>query len=145
LRIGGTPVATMGSGSSNVWVPPERRRVGIVPQHGALFPHLDVSGNVRFGLHDRRRAPARARAAEMLDLVGLSGFERRKPHELSGGQQQRVALARALAPRPDVVLLDEPFTALDAALRTRLQADVRAVLRESRATAVMVTHDPAEA
>lgn len=125
--------------------PPEARRVGIVPQYGTLFPHLDVSGNIRFALSSRRSAAARARADELLELVGLSGLGQRKPHELSGGQQQRVALARALAPRPRVVLLDEPFTALDAALRSRLQADVRTALRESHATALMVTHDPAEA
>ena len=131
--------------SERTSVPPERRRVGVVPQHGALFPHLDASANVRFALTNRRTAAARARADEMLELVGLSGLGRRKPHELSGGQQQRVALARALAPRPRVVLLDEPFTALDVTLRARLQVDVRAALHESGATAVMVTHDPAEA
>ncbi len=140
VRLGDDEVATATRSS-----PPEKRRVGIVPQHGALFPHLDVSGNVRFALSNRRSKEARARADELLELVGLSGLGKRKPHELSGGQQQRVALARALAPRPRVVLLDEPFTALDATLRTRLQSDVRTALHESRATGVMVTHDPAEA
>ncbi len=140
IRIGGTEVA-----SATRSLAPERRRVGIVPQQGALFPHLDVSGNIRFALPDRRSSAARARADELLELVGLSGLGRRKPHELSGGQQQRVALARALAPRPSVVLLDEPFTALDVTLRARLRTDIAQALQESAATAVMVTHDPSDA
>ena len=90
-------------------MPPDRRRVGIVPQEGALFPHLDVQRNIAFGLHELTRRDKAARVAELLELVGLSGFERRRPHELSGGQQQRVAVAHALAPRPAVVLLDEPL------------------------------------
>ncbi|WP_460370832.1 ABC transporter ATP-binding protein, partial [Actinocorallia lasiicapitis] len=96
-------------------LPPEHRRIGILPQEGALFPHLDVARNVAFGLTDRRARAARTE--EMLELVGLAGYGRRMPHELSGGQQQRVALARALAPAPALVLLDEPFNALDSALR----------------------------
>lgn len=125
------------------WIPPERRRVGIVPQEGALFPHLSVAGNIAFGL--RKGADERALIDNMLDLVGLSGFGDARPMELSGGQQQRVALARALAPEPDVVLLDEPFTALDAGLRGRLRADVREVLSQVGTTAVLVTHDQEEA
>jgi iron(III) transport system ATP-binding protein len=125
-------------------VPPERRGVTLVPQEGSLFPHLDVAGNVAFGLRRRERGDAR-RVAEMLDLVGLAGHERRRPDELSGGQQQRVALARALAPRPRLVLLDEPFSALDAGLRGSLRADVRRALQASGATAVLVTHDQDEA
>lgn len=131
--------------STAVHVPPERRRVGIVPQEGALFPHLDVAGNIGFGLRRASRTERRARVAELLELVGLVGYEKRRPQELSGGQQQRVAIARALAPRPAVVLLDEPFTALDAALRTRVRAEVARVLRLAEATAVLVTHDPSEA
>ncbi|WP_030176471.1 ABC transporter ATP-binding protein [Spirillospora albida] len=124
-------------------VPPERRRVGIVPQEGALFPHLSVARNVAFGLTDR--STRRRRAEEMLDLVGLSGYGDRMPHELSGGQQQRIALARALAPEPALVLLDEPFNALDSALRAGVRADVRAALRAIGATALLVTHDQQEA
>ena len=123
-------------------VPPERRGIGIVPQEGALFPHLSVAGNVGFGL---RRGERDDRVEELLDLVGLSGFGSRMPAQLSGGQAQRVALARALAPRPAVVLLDEPFSALDAGLREELRADVRATLKAAGATALLVTHDQEEA
>ncbi|MFP8959716.1 ABC transporter ATP-binding protein [Streptomyces nanhaiensis] len=126
-------------------VPPERRRVGIVPQEGALFPHLSVARNVSFGLTGLDRGESRRRVAEMLELVGLAGYGDRMPHELSGGQQQRVALARALAPRPELVLLDEPFNALDSALRAGVRADVRAALRATGATALLVTHDQQEA
>lgn len=130
---------------TGVHLPPERRRIGIVPQEGALFPHLDVARNVAFGLTGLDRAARRRRTEEMLELVGLAGYGDRMPHELSGGQQQRVALARALAPRPALVLLDEPFNALDAALRTGVRADVRAALRATGATALLVTHDQQEA
>ena len=123
------------------WVPPERRRIGMVFQDWALFPHLDVWGNVSFGLKDT----ARDRVAEVLELVRLDGLETRMPHELSGGQQQRVAIARALAPGPEVILLDEPFSNLDASLRARVRAEVRSVLRAAGATAVFVTHDQEEA
>jgi iron(III) transport system ATP-binding protein len=125
-------------------VPPERRRVGLVPQDGALFEHLTVADNVGFGLPGR--APGRrARIAEMLELVGLGELAGRRPRELSGGQQQRVALARALAPAPSLVLLDEPFSALDATLRAEIREQVRAVLRAAGAAAVLVTHDHVEA
>lgn len=123
-------------------VPPEKRGIGIVPQEGALFPHLSVAGNVGFGL---ARAERKDRVEELLDLVGLAGFGARMPAQLSGGQAQRVALARALAPRPGVVLLDEPFSALDAGLREELRADVRATLKAAGATALLVTHDQEEA
>ncbi|HUF98518.1 MAG TPA: ABC transporter ATP-binding protein [Ilumatobacter sp.] len=140
ITIGDEVVASPGR-----YVPPERRHVGIVPQEGALFPHLDVSANIRFALHARRGGVADRRVGELLELVGLQGYGKRRPHELSGGQQQRVALARALAPNPAVVLLDEPFTALDVSLRNRLRLDVAQVLHDAGATALMVTHDPEEA
>ncbi|MGW0368906.1 ABC transporter ATP-binding protein [Streptomyces coeruleorubidus] len=130
---------------AGVHVPPERRRIGIVPQEGALFPHLSVARNVAFGLTRADRSERRRITDEMLELVGLTGYGNRMPHELSGGQQQRVALARALAPRPRLVLLDEPFNALDSALRAGVRADVRSALRATGATAVLVTHDQQEA
>jgi iron(III) transport system ATP-binding protein len=123
--------------------PPERRRVAIVPQEGALFPHLSVAGNVGYGLD--RAARRSGRVDEVLAMVGLAGFGDRMPHQLSGGQQQRVAVARALAPRPPLVLLDEPFSALDAGLRAEVRRDVREALRADGATAVLVTHDQGEA
>lgn len=126
-------------------LPPERRSIGIVPQEGALFPHLDVAGNIGFALRGRDRKARRDRVGELLELIGLPGYQRRKPDQLSGGQQQRVALARALAPRPAVVLLDEPFTALDVSLRARLRTEVASILRLEQTTAVLVTHDPSEA
>lgn len=126
-----------------VQVAPQHRRIGIVPQDAALFPHLDVLANVDFGLPRRSRRGARAR--ELLELVGLSDLASRMPGELSGGQRHRVALARALAPEPDLVLLDEPFSALDASLRGDMRAQVRQVLRRTRTTAVLVTHDQDEA
>ncbi len=139
VQLGGTTVEEAG----RVHVPPERRRVGYVPQEGALFPHLSAAGNVAFGLpHRERRGP---RPGELLALVGLAGFDDRYPHQLSGGQQQRVALARALAVRPEIVLLDEPFSSLDAALRAEVRQDVARVLARTGTTAVLVTHDQDEA
>ncbi len=129
--------------SQGVFVPPERRRIGYVAQEGNLFPHLTVARNVAFGLG--RHGSDRSQVDELLELVDLSGFGGRYPHELSGGQQQRVALARALAPHPAVVLLDEPFSSLDASLRSSLRFDVMRILREQRATTVFVTHDQSEA
>ncbi len=123
----------------------EERKVGFVPQDAALFPHLNVAGNIEFGLSKISAAERTARVAELLRLVDLVGFESRMPHELSGGQRHRVALARALAPKPDLILLDEPFSALDAELRVRLREDVRKVISKAGITAIMVTHDQEEA
>ena len=122
---------------------PEKRRVGMVFQEGALFPHLTVAQNVAFGLPKGRLR--RAKVVEALQLVNLEGYDARYPHQLSGGQQQRVALARALAPAPDLILMDEPFSSLDAGLRGHLRAEVRAILKEREATVVCVTHDQEEA
>jgi iron(III) transport system ATP-binding protein len=129
--------------SPDFYLPPERRRIGFVPQDGSLFPHLSVQQNVGFGLPRPERRGAKV--AGLLEMVGLAGLERRYPHQLSGGQQQRVALARALAIGPSLVLLDEPFASLDATLRTSLRQDVRRVLKEAGATALLVTHDQDEA
>ncbi len=125
------------------FVAPERRRIGMVFQDGALFPHLSVAGNVAYGLPRAERKGLRV--AEALSMVGLGGYADRLPGTLSGGQQQRVALARALAPRPSVLLLDEPFSNLDAALRAQVRSDVHRVLAEAGVTAVFVTHDQEEA
>ncbi|GGT19339.1 ABC transporter ATP-binding protein [Streptomyces purpureus] len=144
-EAGSVTVAGRTLAGPGVHLPPERRRISIVPQEGALFPHLSVARNVAFGLTGTERGARARRVDEMLDLVGLGGYGHRMPHELSGGQQQRVALARALAPDPQLVLLDEPFSALDSALRGAVRADVRAVLRAGGATAVLVTHDQQEA
>ena len=124
---------------------PEARRIGMVFQDYALFPHLDVRHNVGFGIHQWPKAERRARIAEVLDLVGLSNSDKRYPHELSGGQQQRVALARAMAPKPQLLLLDEPFSNLDVDLRERLAHEVRSILKAAHATALFVTHDQLEA
>ena len=127
------------------WWPPERRRVGMVFQDYALFPHLSVAANVAFGLRGMAREARDARVREMLERVGLGDLSGRYPHELSGGQQQRVALARALAPEPSVMLLDEPFSNLDIHTRGRLAGEVRDLLKASGTTALLVTHDQAEA
>jgi thiamine transport system ATP-binding protein len=124
-------------------VPVHRREFGLVFQDGQLFPHRDVAGNVAFGLRMRRLGPTRERVAELLELVGLSGYEDRRVTELSGGEAQRVALARALAPRPRLLLLDEPLSALDRVLREQLALDLARVLTGS--TALVVTHDHDEA
>ncbi|MDZ4187594.1 MAG: ABC transporter ATP-binding protein, partial [Hydrogenophaga sp.] len=126
-------------------MPAEERRIGMVFQDYALFPHLDVGRNVAFGIHRLPRSERDQRVAEVLKLVGLDGMQTRFPHELSGGQQQRVALARALAPKPRLLLLDEPFSNLDVDLRERLAHEVRAILKAAGATALFVTHDQLEA
>ncbi len=127
----------------HVFVPSEHRRIGYVPQEGALFPHLSVGRNIAFGL--RRGPKRRERVMDLLGMVGLTGLGRRYPHQLSGGQQQRVALARALATDPEIVLLDEPFSSLDASLRASVRAEVHDVLRQTGTTSILVTHDQDEA
>lgn len=128
---------------SSIVVPPERRKVGYVAQEGALFPHLTVAQNIAFGITDNKVKSDLV--AELLQLIGMSKFGKRMPNELSGGQQTRVALARALAPEPKVMLLDEPFSALDAALRDDLRAEVSELLKKRKTTTLMVTHDREEA
>jgi len=138
-------IAGVVAADRRTWQTPERRRVGLVFQDHALFPHLNVARNVAFGIDRLPRQQQRARVGEVLDLVRLGDLARRYPHELSGGEQQRVALARALAPRPAVVLLDEPFSSLDETLRAQVRAETVSALRETRTTALLVTHDQTEA
>jgi len=138
IEIGGRTVA-----APNANIPPEKRGVGMVFQDYALFPHLTVKANVAYGLKNGKRRSGRVE--EVLALAHLEDLGDRMPHELSGGQQQRVALARALAPNPDIVLLDEPFSNLDAALRARVRAETRDILTDAGATAIFVTHDQEEA
>jgi iron(III) transport system ATP-binding protein len=137
VEVGGRALAGDGH-----FVPPERRRIGMVFQDFALFPHYSVAGNVAYALG---RRPDRKRVHEVLELVGLAGMADRHPHELSGGEQQRVALARALAPTPEVILLDEPFSNLDASLRVQVRADLRRILQAAGVSALFVTHDQEEA
>jgi iron(III) transport system ATP-binding protein len=140
VRINGAPVA-----GSGFFIPPERRNVGMVFQDYALFPHLSVKENIAFGLGRFGKAQREKIIETMLEFVGLKGFAERYPHQLSGGQQQRVALARALAPRPVVMLLDEPLSNLDADMRAQMRGEVLSILRKAQTTAVLVTHDQEEA
>jgi len=129
----------------SVFLPPEKRSIGLVFQDFALFPHMTILDNVRFGLTELSREEARREARIALSRVGLEEYADSYPHALSGGEQQRVALARALAPRPAVLLMDEPFSGLDSRLKDSVRAETLAILRESRATAIVVTHDAEEA
>ena len=138
VSIGGETV-----NNANRHTPPERRRVGMVFQEGALFPHLSVEQNIAYGLP--KRPDREDRISEVIRLIGLTDQRNRMPHELSGGQQQRVALGRALAPEPEILLLDEPFSNLDPKLREQVRRDVLSILRASNATAIFVTHDQEEA
>ena len=140
IVLNGTTVS-----STSVFLPPERRRIGMVFQDYALFPHLDVAANIGFGLHRLTRTERERRVEELLHVVHLASVAKKYPHELSGGQQQRVALARALAPKPDLLLLDEPFSNLDVSLRERLSMEVREIIKDQGITAILVTHDQAEA
>jgi iron(III) transport system ATP-binding protein len=132
-------------GSNAVWVPPEKRKVGVVFQDYALFPHLTVWDNVAFGLSHVSASQKQVRVTQMLELTGLTAIAKQYPHQLSGGQQQRTALARALAPAPNLILLDEPFSNLDPDLRERLALDLRDLLKAAKTTALLVTHDQYEA
>jgi iron(III) transport system ATP-binding protein len=136
VSIGGRVVAGPGT-----WVPPEHRGMGMVFQDFALFPHLEVEQNIAYGLNRLPRAARKERTARMLELVDLEGLEGRYPHQLSGGQQQRVALARALAPEPSVLLLDEPFSNLDAPLKASLRAGLTKVIRRTGVPTLLVVHD----
>ena len=140
IRLHGAVVSRAGQST-----PPEKRRIGMVFQDYALFPHLTVEQNVAFGLGRKPGEEAHLRVRQLLATVGLHGQGNKYPHELSGGQQQRVALARALAPRPELILLDEPFSNLDVGLRERLSVEVRDILKREGSTAIMVTHDQHEA
>jgi iron(III) transport system ATP-binding protein len=140
IRLNGVVVSSPAAS-----VPPERRRIGMVFQDYALFPHLSVAENVAFGLSGVPRRERAARVAELVEAVRLAGAEGKYPHELSGGQQQRVALARALAPQPQLLLLDEPFSNLDVEMRERLGLEVREIIKRTNTTAVLVTHDQQEA
>ncbi|WP_148861909.1 ABC transporter ATP-binding protein [Marinobacter fonticola] len=140
IRLGGKPISVPGRA-----VPPEKRRIGMVFQDYALFPHLTVAQNVAFGLRHLDREERRLKVTQLLELVHLHDLAEQHPHALSGGQQQRVALARALAPEPTLILLDEPFSNLDADLRRRLSLDVRDILKTLGISAILVTHDQQEA
>ncbi|MFO1325844.1 MAG: ABC transporter ATP-binding protein [Rubrivivax sp.] len=142
VTMGGT---VLGDAAARVHLAPEARRIGMVFQDYALFPHLSVADNVAFGVQHLARPERDVRVQQMLDLVGLSHAARRAPHQLSGGQQQRIALARALAPQPQLLLLDEPFSSLDVDLRERLAQEIRVILQDSGTTALFVTHDQFEA
>jgi iron(III) transport system ATP-binding protein len=140
IRLGGQVVSRPG------WsLAPERRHVGMVFQDFALFPHLTITDNIAFGIRQQPASRRDARVKELLELVGLEAYARAYPHQLSGGQQQRVALARAIAPRPALLLMDEPFSSMDKELREQLAREVRGILRHEGITAVLVTHDQLEA
>ena len=146
-REGTIRLGTQLVGLSSVVLPPHKRRTGYVPQQGALFPHLNVAQNIAFGLSKKEfsQSEITKTISGMLELIGMSGYENQMPTELSGGQQTRVALARALAIKPKMVLLDEPFSALDAELRNELRSEVVSLLRAQGTTAILVTHDREEA
>jgi len=140
IQIAGETVST-----ANYSMPPNNRKLGMVFQDYALFPHMNIQDNICFGIRNSSSQNKRKLTEEMLEIVGLEGYEHRFPHELSGGQQQRVALARALAARPKLILMDEPFSNLDIELRERLSLEVRNILKAQKLTGVMVTHDQSEA
>lgn len=126
---------------NNTFLPPEKREIGMVFQDYALFPHMTVEENIKFGLNTLKKKEKEERVKEMLELVNLQEFGERYPHELSGGQQQRVAIARALAPKPSVLLLDEPFSNLDANLKIKIREELKIILHKAGITSIFVTHD----
>ncbi|MDM5333044.1 ABC transporter ATP-binding protein [Ureibacillus composti] len=136
IKVAGTTVV-----SDCVYLHPEEREVGMVFQDYALFPHMTVKNNILFGLSRMPRNERKQRVEEMLELVQLESFSNRYPHELSGGQQQRVALARALAPKPNLLLMDEPFSNLDTELRETIREELKVILKTANMTCIMVTHD----
>ncbi|MBF0193990.1 MAG: ABC transporter ATP-binding protein [Magnetococcales bacterium] len=140
IHLHGKQVSSVGATT-----PPEKRRIGMVFQDFALFPHLSVSENISFGMRLMDKKQTASRVEELLDLMELRAFRHQHPHELSGGQQQRVALARAMGPKPEILLLDEPFSSMDAELREHLARDIRLVLKKDGVTAILVTHDQFEA
>jgi len=145
LQSGSVSLAGKTLAKEGFFLPAESRNVGMVFQDVALFPHINIAGNVAFGLQHWPKAEQVQRVEELLDLVGLSGYQQRYPHVLSGGQQQRVALARAMAPKPSLLLLDEPFSGLDAMLREELVPEIGAILRQEKIPGLLVTHDQTEA
>ncbi|MBD2690581.1 ABC transporter ATP-binding protein [Anabaena catenula] len=145
LQVGTIEIAGQVVSNSSINIPPEQRDIGVVFQDYALFPHLNVSENVAFGLKQFSKEQKQKRVAEVIELVRLEGLEKRYPYELSGGQQQRVALARALAPKPQIMLLDEPLSNLDIQVRLRLREEIRDILKLAGTSAIFVTHDQEEA
>jgi iron(III) transport system ATP-binding protein len=129
----------------NFSMPPEKRNIGMVFQDFALFPHLNIADNISFGIRHLNKKDKSARVVQLLSLINLEGYGKRYPHELSGGQQQRIALARGLAPKPDLLLMDEPFSSMDVDLREELAREVRIILKQENITAILVTHDQNEA
>ena len=131
--------------NSQIHLAPEKRNIGMVFQDFALFPHLNIADNIKFGMRDLQKAEQKKRVAQLLKMVSLEGYAKRYPHELSGGQQQRIALIRALAPKPDLLLMDEPFSSMDVELREELAIEIRDILKHENITAILVTHDQNEA
>lgn len=140
ISIAGKKVA-----AEKIFFPPEKREVGMVFQDYALFPHLNVAENIAFGIEELSKKDQKARITELLELVNLPGYEKRYPHQLSGGQQQRIALARTLAPEPELLLLDEPFSNLDAELKDKIRRELNDIIRKIGITTILVSHDREDA